>query len=230
MNLIQTNSLSARQAEQILALLNECQKTQPIHISFPFEDGNCFLLLLDESETLAAIMGMILPPDGSSDEEPVECIAFTRPSLRRRGYFAALLEKACDISGEHDILFPVDPESADTAATMKAIHADRVDPGDEEKGKLAKLGGTDFGNNVAIPHPEECFVKENVVCVAILDKPIRWSANTVQLVILAAIYDSASAQAQKFYQLTSSLISDRVRVKRIIAKQEYEHFMKLLLE
>lgn len=48
--------------------------------------------------------------------------------------------------------------------------------------------------------------------------------------ILAAIYDSASAQAQKFYQLTSSLISDRVRVKRIIAKQEYEHFMKLLLE
>ena len=78
MNLIQTNSLSARQAEQILALLNECQKTQPIHISFPFEDGNCFLLLLDESETLAAVMGMILPPDGSSDEEPVECIAFTR--------------------------------------------------------------------------------------------------------------------------------------------------------
>jgi len=93
-----------------------------------------------------------------------------------------------------------------------------------------QMGGTDFGNNVAIPHPEECFVKENVVCVAILDKPIRWSANTVQLVILAAIYDSASAQAQKFYQLTSSLISDRVRVKRIIAKQEYEHFMKLLLE
>lgn len=93
-----------------------------------------------------------------------------------------------------------------------------------------QMGGTDFGNNVAIPHPEECFVKENVVCVAILDKPIRWSANTVQLVILAAIYDSASAQAQKFYQLTSSLISDRVQVKRIIAKQEYEHFMKLLLE
>ena len=103
MNLIQTNSLSARQAEQILALLNECQKTQPIHISFPFEDGNCFLLLLDESETLAAIMGMLLPPDGSSDEEPVECIAFTRPSLRRRGYFAALLEKACDISGMFSI-------------------------------------------------------------------------------------------------------------------------------
>lgn len=67
--------------------------------------------------------------------------------------------------------------------------------------------------------------------MAILTKPIRWSANTVQLVILAAIYDSASAQAQKFYQLTSSLISDPGdRVKRIIAKQEYEHFMKLLLE
>ncbi len=54
---------------------------------------------------------------------------------------------------------------------------------------------------------------------AILDKPVRWSANTVQLVILVAIYDSASAQTQKFYQLTTRLISDGVRVKRIISRQ-----------
>ena len=73
MNLIQTNSLSARQAEQILALLNECQKTQPIHISFPFEDGNCFLLLLDESETLAAIMGMTRNPSNASPSPALPC-------------------------------------------------------------------------------------------------------------------------------------------------------------
>ena len=127
MNLIQTPSPSPRQTAQIQELLEECHTDQPIHISFPFEDGNCFLLLLDETGTLAAIMGLILPPDGASDEEPVECIAFTRPSMRRHGYFAALLEKACEISGEHDILFPVDPESADTMAAIKAIHADCVD-------------------------------------------------------------------------------------------------------
>ncbi len=127
MNLIQTTSLSHEQVRNIQALLNECQKDLPIHISFPFEDGNCFLLLFGETHDLAAVMGMILPPEGSSDEEPVECIAFTHPSLRRRGYFSSLLERACSISGEHDILFPVDPESSDTLATMKAIHADRVD-------------------------------------------------------------------------------------------------------
>lgn len=127
MNLIQTRLLTTEQTAQIQVLLKECQNEQIIHISFPFEDGNCFLLLQDEAGTLASVMGMILPPDGASDEEPVECIAFTRPAMRRRGYFSELLEKACDISGEHDILFPVDPDSADTAAAMEAIQADCVD-------------------------------------------------------------------------------------------------------
>lgn len=93
-----------------------------------------------------------------------------------------------------------------------------------------QMGGTDFGNNAAIPHPEDNFVNENVICVGVLDKPVLWSTNQVQLVILVAIYESTSAQAQKFYQLTSSLMSDRIRVKRIISKRNYEHFMKLLLE
>ena len=48
--------------------------------------------------------------------------------------------------------------------------------------------------------------------------------------VLVSIYESASAQTQKFYQLTSSLLSDQMRVKRIISRREYEHFMKLLLE
>lgn len=93
-----------------------------------------------------------------------------------------------------------------------------------------QLGGTDFGNQVAIPHPEECMIQKNIVCVGILDKPVLWSTHMVQLVVLVSIYESASAQTQKFYQLTSSLLSDQMRVKRIISRREYEHFMKLLLE
>ena len=43
-------------------------------------------------------------------------------------------------------------------------------------------------------------------------------------------YDSASAQTQKFYQLTTALITDEVRVKRIISRRQYLHFMKLFQE
>ena len=92
------------------------------------------------------------------------------------------------------------------------------------------MGGTDFGHLVAIPHPADNLVNENVVCVGILDKPVLWSVNKVQLVILVAIYDSASAQTQKFYQLTTALITDEVRVKRIISRRQYLHFMKLFQE
>lgn len=92
------------------------------------------------------------------------------------------------------------------------------------------MGGTDFGHLVAIPHPADNLVNENVVCVGILDKPVLWSVNKVQLVILVTIYDSASAQTQKFYQLTTALITDEVRVKRIISRRQYLHFMKLFQE
>ena len=92
------------------------------------------------------------------------------------------------------------------------------------------MGGTDFGHLVAIPHPADNLVNENVVCVGILDKPVLWSANKVQLVILVAIYDSTSAQTQKFYQLTTALITDETRVKRIISRRQYPHFMKLFQE
>lgn len=91
-------------------------------------------------------------------------------------------------------------------------------------------GSTDFGNSVAIPHPEDCLVQENVVSVGILEKPILWSRNMVQMVILSAIYDSTSSETQRFYQLTSALLSDSARISRAIAKRSYPDFMKLFLE
>lgn len=93
-----------------------------------------------------------------------------------------------------------------------------------------RMGDTDFGNLVAIPHPEEWKGTENIVCVGILDKAIRWSRNIVQLVVLAAIYDSTTQQAQKFYQLTNALLADSTRIRRIISRRSYPHFMKLFLE
>lgn len=93
-----------------------------------------------------------------------------------------------------------------------------------------QMGSTDFGNLAAIPHPEECFVKENIACVGILDKPVLWSAHMVQLVIMVAIYESVSAQVQTFYKLTSELLSDPVRVKKILDCRNYEFFIELLVE
>lgn len=93
-----------------------------------------------------------------------------------------------------------------------------------------QLGGTDFGNLVAIPHPEDCLIHQNIICVGILNQPVLWSVNQVQLVVLVSIYESTSDQTQKFYQMTSALLSDPARVKRIIARRSYEHFIKLMLE
>lgn len=93
-----------------------------------------------------------------------------------------------------------------------------------------KFGHTDFGNNVAIPHPEECFVKESFVSVGILDTPIIWSTNKVQLVILDVIYESTSDEIQQLYQATSNLLASNELVEMVIFSRDYDSFMQMLIE
>lgn len=93
-----------------------------------------------------------------------------------------------------------------------------------------EMGNTDYGNMVAIPHPREILIEQNIVCVGILDEPIVWSHNPVQLVVLVSVCDSTSPMTQKFYEMTSALISNSEKVERAIHDKNYHSFMKLFHE
>lgn len=140
---------------------------------------------------------------------------FLRQYYRKELFFTHLQgqtweEVICELCHRMAQVYPI-PEHEFTQSVLKREH----------------LASTDFGNEVAIPHSEDCFVKENVVCVGILNKPIHWVRNTVQLVILAAIYDSTSSETQRFYQVTNELLADRVKVQQVIADQNYDDFITL---
>lgn len=93
-----------------------------------------------------------------------------------------------------------------------------------------EMGNTDYGNLVAIPHPEDILIDKNIICVGILDKPIIWSHNPVQLVVLVSVCDSTSPTSQKFYEMTSALISDPQKVAKVIHDKNYSSFMKLFYD
>nr|WP_314465384.1 BglG family transcription antiterminator [uncultured Clostridium sp.] len=92
------------------------------------------------------------------------------------------------------------------------------------------LGSTDYGNLVAIPHPSRVMLDQNIISVGILDRPIRWSKNDVQLVVLVAIANSTRSTIQKFYEITSKVLLSSKGVNRILKSKEYETLLQVLLE
>lgn len=78
--------------------------------------------------------------------------------------------------------------------------------------KRESLGPTDYGNMVAIPHPYEIMTRDNVVAVAVLDKPILWNTNTVQLVVLVSLSADENPYVPSFYNVTSQFVMSETAV------------------
>lgn len=94
--------------------------------------------------------------------------------------------------------------------------------------KREGLGATDYGNLVAIPHPYEIMTEENVVAVGVLDKPIRWHTNPVQLVILVSFSPEENSHVPAFYNVTTQFITNETAVQSLLADPRYEKLMELL--
>lgn len=67
---------------------------------------------------------------------------------------------------------------------------------------------------MAIPHPARVMVERNIVAAAILDKPVKWFRNQVQLVVLVALTNSMEEKVQKFYEITSRVLLSPDKVGR----------------
>lgn len=89
-------------------------------------------------------------------------------------------------------------------------------------------GQTDFGNLTAIPHPANIVSDFNFVSVAILDKPIWWGHNDVQVVFLISLSSDKDEEIQNFYQLTTNLVFNSEGIKNIIEEPTYERLLQAL--
>lgn len=96
--------------------------------------------------------------------------------------------------------------------------------------KRESLGATDYGNRTAIPHPYEVMTEENVIAVTVLKRPVRWSANFVQLVVLVAFSLEENSNIPRFYDVTTRFMTDEEAVLEFLAKPSYEHLMELLYQ
>lgn len=89
---------------------------------------------------------------------------------------------------------------------------------------------TEFGNYVAIPHPNKALSEETFVCVAILKKPIIWDKRKVQFVFLMSIENNTTKNLECFYKITGKLLINKDKIKSIIRNKSYHFFMETLTD
>lgn len=94
--------------------------------------------------------------------------------------------------------------------------------------KREEMGQTDFGNLVALPHPDKVLSNQSFVTVAVLEKPILWKNNMVQVVFLLSIGAKEDAQLEEFYQKTSSLFFNKEGIERLIKTPSFETLLDIL--
>lgn len=91
-----------------------------------------------------------------------------------------------------------------------------------------ELSPTDYGNLVAIPHPDKAFLDHTFVAVAVLDTPVYWSREVVQVIILTVIGKEEDPDIQKFYETTTDLLLRPEDIGTLIQRKNFETLIGLL--
>lgn len=91
-----------------------------------------------------------------------------------------------------------------------------------------KISSTDIGNLVAIPHTIIIGNFKSIIGVGILDKPIKWNNEQVQLVLMVC-FNREESYKFKVFEYLYSFIKDQSQVKRAIKSLDFESFIKCWL-
>ena len=90
------------------------------------------------------------------------------------------------------------------------------------------MGSTDFGNLCAIPHPCRLMTHESFAAVAVLQRPILWQRNPVQVVMLVSLTNEVGTDNQEFYGMTADFLCDEAAVRQLIREPSFSAFRKIL--
>ena len=94
--------------------------------------------------------------------------------------------------------------------------------------KREEIGGTAFGNYVAIPHPDQPIGEESFVVTGILDHPVIWDGDKVQIVFLIFMKAGGDRNLQLFYRSVSRFLSNKASVQQLLQHQTYDELISIL--
>lgn len=88
----------------------------------------------------------------------------------------------------------------------------------------------DYGNMIAIPHPNRIASEETFAYVAVLEEPVQWNLHPAQVILLTSVGRKEDKNRQSFYESTARFALDKNAVEALIANPEYEQFFQFIKE
>lgn len=89
-----------------------------------------------------------------------------------------------------------------------------------------RIDSTEFGKYIAIPHSINPIYDCSFVCIAKLDKPIRWVKEDVQFVFLINLPESK--KTKWFLDTITSVLSNEAAIKELTTINNFEEFIQVL--
>lgn len=78
-----------------------------------------------------------------------------------------------------------------------------------------EIGGTYYGNQIAIPHSEQMIAADTFIALGILKRPVLWQNSEYARVILLVCIEKNNARALQLWYYLSKLISDEDLVRKL---------------
>ena len=94
--------------------------------------------------------------------------------------------------------------------------------------KREKLGITEFGNKIAMPHTDRTLTEETFVCVGILKKPIIWEKKEVQVIFLVSVSKKNDKKLKYFYKITAKFLLNKKNIEKLIKTGDYNELINML--
>jgi len=79
-----------------------------------------------------------------------------------------------------------------------------------------ELSSTEVGNSIAMPHPYNYEGDKLIIVFALLEKPIKWKFNDVELIIMQAYPKEIDRQQEEISNKLITFITDKNKVKKLI--------------
>lgn len=89
-----------------------------------------------------------------------------------------------------------------------------------------KISSTDIGNLIAIPHAIIGNDEDSMIGIGILEKPVVWDKEKVQVIFMAGI-NKQDAEKNNIFRYLYRFVKDVSKVNHIIADKSFESFKKL---
>jgi len=90
------------------------------------------------------------------------------------------------------------------------------------------LGSTAFGNMIALPHPEGLISDETFVCTAILNHPIIWGNNKIQIILLVSIQQGNEKDLRELFEVLSKVLSDKEGIAQLLKTKSYKQLTEVI--